>query len=263
MAARTVSLAAGLVFVVASVGCRATAPVAPRQAPATPPATAAPVAVPATPRPAVQPGLPDSLRWVADAAEYHAVLLQAYRAATARVEQEAAARAPGTWAVVLDADETVISNLEYQLERARAGLPFTPESWRAWVAGRRASPLPGAARFLARTRQLGGRIAIVTNRLGSECPDTEAVFKAHALAYDVMLCRPDDGPSDKNPRFEAVAQGTTPAGLPPLDVVAFVGDNILDFPGMRQAARQQGETAFAEFGVRFFVVPNPMYGSWQ
>ena len=138
-----------------------------------------------------------------------------------------------------------------------------PCPWGIREAGRRASPLPGAARFLARTRQLGGRIAIVTNRLGSECPDTEAVFKAHALAYDVMLCRPDGGPSDKNPRFEAVAQGTTPAGLPPLDVVAFVGDNILDFPGMRQAARQQGETAFAEFGVRFFVVPNPMYGSWQ
>lgn len=262
MAARTVSLAVGLVFVVASAGCRTTAPVAPPQAPASPPATA-PVAVQATPPPAVQPALPDSLRWVQGAAEYHAVLLQAYRAVTARVEQEAAARAPGTWAVVLDADETVISNLGYQVERVRAGLPFTPESWREWVARRSATPLPGAARFLARTHELGGRIAIVTNRLGSECPDTEAVFQAHALVYDVMLCRPDAGPSDKNPRFQAVAQGTTPAGLPPLDVVAFVGDNILDFPGMRQAARQQGEAAFAEFGVRFFVVPNPMYGSWE
>jgi predicted secreted acid phosphatase len=122
-------------------------------------------------------------------------------------------------------------------------------------------PLPGASAF--RVRALGGRIAIVTNRTATECPDTEALFLAHGLAYDVMLCRPDAGPSDKNPRFEAVARGTTPAGLPPLDVVAVVGDNIQDFPGQSQAIRKQGDEAFAPFGARFFVLPNPMYGSWE
>ena len=71
------------------------------------------------------------------------------------------------------------------------------------------------------------------------------------------------GPSDKNPRFEAVARGTTPAGLPPLEVVAFVGDNILDFPGQSQALRKEPDEAFAAFGARFFVLPNPMYGSWE
>ena len=29
-----------------------------------------------------------------------------------------------------------------------------------------------------------------------------------------------------------------------------------------QAVRDQGDAAFAEFGKRFFVFPNPMYGSW-
>jgi len=124
-------------------------------------------------------------------------------------------------------------------------------------------PLPGAAAFLDRVRGLGGRIAIVTNRTDAECPDTEAVFRAHGLAYDLMLCKPDGGSSDKNPRFEAVAGGTTPGGLPPLDVVAFVGDNVQDFPGCSQAIRTRGDEAFAEFGARFFVLPNPMYGSWE
>jgi predicted secreted acid phosphatase len=78
-----------------------------------------------------------------------------------------------------------------------------------------------------------------------------------------MLCKPDTGPSDKNPRFEAVARGTTPAGLPPLEVVAFVGDNINDFPGQSQAIRGQGDQAFTDFGERFFMLPNPMYGSWE
>jgi 5'-nucleotidase (lipoprotein e(P4) family) len=206
---------------------------------------------------------PLEIRWVRRSAEHQALFLQVYGLATARVEAATAGRPPGTWAVVLDADETVISNLEYQAERGRAGLPFSRESWHAWVTKREATPLPGAAAFLARVHALGGRIAIVTNRLESECPDTEAVFRAHALVYDVMLCKPDQGPSDKNPRFDAVRNGTTPAGLPPLDVIAFLGDNIYDFPGMSQAVRERGPEAFADFGVRFFVLPNPMYGSWQ
>ena len=234
-------------------GCRTAAPVPAPQAPAAPAVAPAPAPFRA----------PEAIRWSRDSAEHRALFLQVYRAATAHVEREAASRAAGSWAVVLDADETVIDNSLYQLERAQAGKPFDAESWRAWCARREATPLPGAAAFLSRVRALGGRIAIVTNRTVAECPDTEAVFLAHGLAYDVMLCKPDEGPSDKNPRFEAVARGTTPAGLPPLDVVAVVGDNIQDFPGQSQAIRKQGDEAFAPFGARFFVLPNPMYGSWE
>lgn len=209
------------------------------------------------------PAAPDSVRWVRDAAEYHAALYQVYRLATARVEQAAAARPQGSWGVVLDADETVIDNSTYQLERARLGLGFTPESWNAWIKRREAAPLPGAAAFLSRVKALGGRIAIVTNRLQSECEDTQAVFTAHALVFDAMLCRMDGTPSDKNPRFEAVAAGRSPAGSVPIEIVAFVGDNIFDFPKLAQSIKAQGAPAFSEFGVRYFLVPNPMYGSWQ
>ena len=234
------------------VACRSAAPAAPPQAPA-PPSTAAPAGTPLSP----------ALRWSRDSAEHRALFLQVYRAATAHVEQEAARRPNGGWAVVLDADETVIDNSVYQVERERAGLPFDGPSWNAWTRRREAVPLPGARAFLARVRELGGRIAIVTNRTVSECPDTEAVFSAHALAFDVVLCKPDAGPGDKNPRFESVTKGTTPAGLPPLEVVAFVGDNIQDFPSLSQAIRTQPDEAFAPFGARFFALPNPMYGSWE
>jgi 5'-nucleotidase (lipoprotein e(P4) family) len=219
-----------------------------------------PVTTPSAPaaRPAA---LPDSIGWVQRSAEYYAAVIQVYRLVTVRVEQQAASRTPGTWGVILDADETILSNLQYQIERV--GLGYSPESWAAWVRRREAVALPGAATFLARVRALGGRIAIVTNRLDSECADTIALFKTQALLFDAMLCRPDKGPSDKNPRFEAVAAGKTAAGSTPLEVVAFIGDNILDFPGLNQKLRQVGEAGFGEFGVRYFMVPNPMYGSWQ
>lgn len=206
---------------------------------------------------------PDSIRWVRDSAEYHAAFHQAYRQATAHVEAEASRRAAGSWAVILDADETVISNLGYQIERARQGLGFTPESWTAWVRRREATPLPAAAAFLERIRALGGRIAIVTNRLGSECEDTASVFREHGLPYDAMLCRPDGSPSDKNPRFEAVRRGTAEGIGVPLEVIAYIGDNIQDFPDLSQKVRELEDAGFREFGVRYFILPNPMYGSWQ
>jgi 5'-nucleotidase (lipoprotein e(P4) family) len=206
---------------------------------------------------------PESIRWVRDSAEYRALCVQVFRRATAHIETESSTRPAGSWAVILDADETVISNATYQLERARLALPFTQASWTAWVRRREATPLPGAPQFLNRVHALGGRIAIVTNRLESECADTAAVFAAHALAYDAMLCRPDGGSGDKNPRFEAVASGRTPAGAGRLEVVAYIGDNVLDFPALNQSIKTAGDEAFAEFGVHFFVLPNPMYGSWQ
>jgi 5'-nucleotidase (lipoprotein e(P4) family) len=221
------------------------------------------------PRPPGAPGTSGDIRpsravrWVRDSAEHRALLLQVFRAATAHVDRAAAGREPGTWAVVSDVDETLLDNSLYQVEREREGLGFSAESWDAWTARRESVPLPGATAFLSRVRSLGGRIAVVTNRRVSQCPDTEAVFRRYGLAYDVMLCRGDESPADKEPRFDAVADGSTPADLPPLEIVAFLGDNIRDFPGQSQALRDAEEADLATFGTRFFVLPNPMYGSWE
>jgi 5'-nucleotidase (lipoprotein e(P4) family) len=236
----------------------------PRVAPPPPPpgATAqAPTGPPpsAPAPPAATAGERLEIRWVERSAEYEALVRQVYRTATAHVERAAAGRAAGTWGVVLDADETVISNLPYQ--QALAGRPYDEAAWTAWVRRREATALPGAAAFLDRVRALGGRIAIVTNRREPVCDDTKAVFDARGLAYDLMLCR--TGAGDKNPRFEAVQSGLLPSTLPPLAIVAFVGDNIGDFPALSQAIRGGGDDAFREFGSRYFVLPNPMYGSWQ
>jgi 5'-nucleotidase (lipoprotein e(P4) family) len=201
--------------------------------------------------------------WVQQSAEYAALTRQIYRQAQAFVEATARGRQPGTWAVMLDADETVINNVQYQLEREPKGLGFTQESWTAWVRRREATPIPGSGEFLRRVAAMGGRIAIVTNRLESECDDTREVFRRHVLPFDAMLCRPAGQPSDKNPRFAMVADGRAFGGSAPVEVVAVLGDNILDFPALSQHLREQGDEAFAVFGAKYFVLPNPMYGSWQ
>lgn len=250
MSTRLVPIA--LLFTLAA-GCHSNPPPAPPKVavPAPPPGATA-----ASPTgPAVDPL---EIRWVRESAEHEALVRQVYRAAQARVEDASVDLAAGSWGVVLDADETVLDNAPYESERARQGLAYSSESWTAWVKRREATAMPGAAAFLNRVRELGGRIAIVTNRRANVCDDTKANFEALALIYDLMLCRTDV--EDKNPRFEAVEHGT--AGAPSMKVVAYVGDNILDFPKQSQQIRGQGSEAFADFGTRFFVLPNPMYGSW-
>ena len=53
-----------------------------------------------------------------------------------------------------------------------------------------------------------------------------------------------------------------PSPFGPTKVVVYVGDNILDFPALDQRARED-ERQLEEFGNRFVILPNPMYGSWE
>lgn len=202
------------------------------------------------------------IHWVRTAAEHDAAYRQTYARAAERVEAMARGRAPASWAVILDADETLLDNSEYQRRRAARGLGYSSESWTAWVMEEAAPALPGAVVFTERVRSLGGRVAVVTNRAERECDATRRNLEAVGVSAAVVLCRAP-GEDGKGGRFRRVQEGTASAGLPPLEVVAWIGDNIEDFPGGSQT-RADGDPAFlAEFGVRYFVLPNPMYGSWQ
>jgi len=199
------------------------------------------------------------LHWVRNAAEYRAI--EVYRAATAAVESASRDLQSGTWGVILDADETVLDNSEYQRRLGTAHARFSDSTWTAWVREQAAGAVPGAVAFITRVRALGGRVAIVTNRAEKVCPETRTNLAAIGVEADVVLCQPP-GQSDKGPRFARVEEGTALEGMPPLEVVAWVGDNIQDFPGLTQAIRDD-PAAFAPFGQRFFVLPNPLYGSWE
>ncbi|HPK65831.1 MAG TPA: HAD family acid phosphatase [Thermoanaerobaculia bacterium] len=239
--------AAALLLVAAlATGCARTVP-APRS-------TAAPLPFPAA----------TAIQWQRVAAEFPALTRQVYLQATEALERVAAGREPGTWAISLDADETIIDNSLYALERQREGRQsYTAESWDAWVRRREATPIAGAAAFLARVRELGGIIAIVTNRLEDQCADTAANLDALALAYDVILCRPPGPDGSKEPRWEALRTGTAVSGLGPVEILLWVGDNVGDFPGLDQSLRRAPAAAFGDFGKRFFVLPNAAYGSWE
>jgi 5'-nucleotidase (lipoprotein e(P4) family) len=206
--------------------------------------------------------IPASVRWFRASAERRALSLQTYRLAAAALERRAAGLAAGTWGVILDADETVIDNSPYQQELARRRATFDAATWNEWVMRGAAAALPGAAEFTRRVRERGGRVVIVTNREQAQCDATRANLERASIAIDAVLCKTESN-SFKDARFDAVANGTPPSTLPPLRVVMWVGDNIQDFPRLRQDLRTLSDSAYAEFGDRFIVLPNPMYGSWE
>jgi acid phosphatase len=210
--------------------------------------------------PAVE--LPNDVHWARTAAEHRGLFLQTYRVAAERARGLAAGRAAGTWAVILDADETVLDNSEYQRRLAERGERFAVSTWNQWVREAAADSLPGAAGFILTIRRLGGRVAIVTNRDEEVCAETRSNLEQLAMTVDVVLCQAP-GESGKNGRFRAVREGTTGTTLPPLDVLMYVGDNIQDFPDQTQQLRNAAPSALDNFGRTWFLLPNPMYGSWE
>lgn len=241
----TLRFAAAAFVIACGFGCTPARAVPPAQAPA-PIATAQ---------------LPNDVLWVRSSAEYRALTRQAYAIAGDRLPDLMRGLAPHSWAVILDADETVLDNSEYQRRLAAAHGAFSERSWTAWVNERAALAVAGAPEFTARVQSLGGRVVIVTNRADAVCDATRENLRGAGIAADLVLCQPQ-GESDKNPRFRRVANGTAAPGVPALAVVAWVGDNILDFPALTQAARDDS-SALGAFGKTFFILPNPMYGSWE
>jgi predicted secreted acid phosphatase len=141
----SVLLAILVTAVCASCGPKSVVAATPSSRPA-----AAPAAAPAQAS-AATPALSTSIRWVQSSAEYMGIAVQTYRLAATAVETAARGRAPGTWAAVLDADDTVIQ-LVYQ-----AGLEIdgVRHAGRYRVRAHTSTTVPGAAKFLARVHGLG------------------------------------------------------------------------------------------------------------
>ena len=213
------------------------------------------------------------VKYVRDGAEYATSARQVYRLATSSVLERAAKRARGSWAVVLDVDETTLDNSVYQLDRSAYELQYEPVSWGSWILRAEAGSVPGVKEFLDAVRKAGGHVAFITDRgtewsypdgtkVDSIKPTRDNLGRNGLWSDDDRLCLKSGKEDTKAVRRKSVAtgEGTCAWNGMKLDVLAFIGDQMGDFP-------QSGETfagagTDAEFGRTFFILPNPMYGGW-
>jgi 5'-nucleotidase (lipoprotein e(P4) family) len=222
--------------------------------------------------------------WMQTAPEYRAIVEQVFRQAgeriaaqppgSAAIEQagvpaEALARLPA--AVVLDLDETVLDNTVYQARLLRDRTLYDSKTWGDWVGAGKAEAVPGAREFIARARELGYVVFYISNRdctappptAEDPCPAKTATMRnLVTLGIDstpdpqrllLRAERPDWSNSNKSRRREFVAANYR--------IVAMVGDDLGDFvdPQLYAGDRARLES---RFGLNWFLLPNPIYGSW-
>jgi 5'-nucleotidase (lipoprotein e(P4) family) len=225
----------------------------------------------------VVPGhdLMNAVAWFQTAAEAEAIRRQTFLAAREALDRAladpdwtAADEQTGDYqalppAVIVDVDEAVLDNSALEARFIRRGGSFNPEVWSAWVEERRAKPIAGALEFARYATERGVTLFYVTNRTAEEEPATRdnlvRVGFPVASEPDVVLTAGEHGaPSDKTSRRALVAATHR--------ILLMIGDDLGDFtsreggPAERLQRVVKHET---RWGTSWFMLPNPMYGSWE
>lgn len=217
--------------------------------------------------------------YVQRAAEFDATAQSVYRGALAQLD---AALADPRWtaaveqpvtdalgalppAVILDVDETVLSNVAYQARLILDGGSYASATWIPWCKEERATPIAGALEFCQAAAARGVAVFYVTNRRVEVDEATTDNLRAAGFPLseteDRVLTR-DERPewtSDKSSRRALIAERHR--------VIMAFGDNLGDFVAIDDLDEAERDAVVERhaswWGTRWFMLPNPMYGSWE
>lgn len=249
-----------------------------------PAATPAPVAAAApAPAPAALPN--DNLNatvWMQQTVEYAAVTQTVYRAAESRLDQ---ALKDKTWnalvpeerekpdaslppAVIVDVDETVLDNSPYQARLVRSGGEYDEATWADWVHARKARAIPGAVAFAQAAAARGITVLYISNRATDLDADTLDNLKAEGfpikdasvfMGLGTFVPGCEQNGSEKDCRRRLASRRYR--------ILLQVGDQLGDFVQIISNTPEGRAALFRQyrdwFGVRWFMLPNPTYGSWE
>lgn len=219
----------------------------------------------------------DATMWYRDSAEKVALYNQAFALGFEKIKTRVKTEhlKSGKWGIILDIDETVLDNTEYQKRLVMNCSKFSESTMYSFMEEEISLATPGASSLTCKVQKLGGKVTLISNRNGSFddkiLQATIDNLKKAGICFDNVILAKDQKDDDKNPRFQAVETGNYDGlisynKLPPLKVIAYFGDNIQDFPKIKQseAIKQNPNGEFyKKFGQEYFSLPNPTYGSWQ
>jgi 5'-nucleotidase (lipoprotein e(P4) family) len=250
------------------------------------PATSAPAAAASAPAaPVAATPADDNLNavaWSQTAVEHDLIYLETYRNAQSQLlgalkdknwdalpKDDRIASYKGLKpAVILDIDETALDNSPYQARLIRSGGEYNEADWAAWCKEERARALPGAVAFTQFAAKHGIAVIYISNR--SQDLDTATIDNLRKVGFPVsgpdaflglgtILRGCDQVGTEKNCRRQLVSQHYR--------VLMQFGDQLGDFVSVlanTDAGRAQAIAPYMNWvGSRWFVLPNPTYGSWE
>jgi len=201
--------------------------------------------------------------WTQSSAEYKATCLQAFNVARGNLDAAVAEhQGDRPMAIIADCDDTLMSSARYAAWEITSGNHYTSKTWAEWLDKDKPQAVPGATEFLRHAADQGVEVYYVTNRPTRDRAATLNQIKDLELPLvdeQHLLLREGDE-RDKTSRREQVAETH--------DVLLLLGDQLTDFDqvfaGGTPASRATEVEAHAEeFGARFIVLPNPLYGVWE
>lgn len=202
-----------------------------------------------------------SVVWYQTAAEFKALCYQAYNLGKLMLDEDLThAQHSKKRAIVVDVDETVLDNSPHSALLIKEDKTF-PYQWNEWVSAAKAEALPGAAEFLSYAVSKGVDVFYVSNRNVDQVSATAENLKKAGFPQaqaDHLLFKSNE--SSKEKRRLKIAEDH--------EIVLLFGDNLNDFTNVFErkniADRSTEATKLKnEFGKKFIVLPNPIYGDWE
>ena len=199
--------------------------------------------------------------WYQNAAEVDALYQQGYNVATNKLKELLKQPTNKPYSIVLDIDETVLSNIPFQVKMIKDGTAFNPKLWDEWVQKAEATPVAGAKEFLQFADKNKVQIYYISDRTDAQVDATIKNLEAQGLPVqgrDHLMFK-KEGDKSKEGRRQEVLKHT--------NLVMLFGDNLVDFAEFSTKSEEDRDKMFeqlkAEFGDKFIIFPNPMYGSWE
>lgn len=204
------------------------------------------------------------------AAEYRALAYQAFNLARLRLDQDLGHKHGRSCAdaghmlpraIVVDIDETMLDNSPANAKNVADRKPFNSADWYKWGEMEKAKSIPGSVDFINYAVSEGVKVFYVSNRdeVQKKATINNLIKAGFAdISADNVYLRTEG--SGKEPRRKRVADKYR--------LVMLIGDNLDDFTEAferKSVADRFAETDRArfEFGNRFIVLPNAMYGTWE
>ena len=167
-------------------------------------------------------------------------------------------------AVIVDIDETILDNSRFEGMLLKNRVNYNQKDWTEWINRAEAEAVPGAVEFLRYATSRGVRVFYITNRNDIQKAGTATNLKKLGFPNvndQTLLVQTDPKNSSKEPRRQSVGAKYR--------IVLLMGDDLNDFSDVFENSKTvdarvaAADRYQAEFGKRFIVLPNPMYGNWE
>ena len=201
----------------------------------------------------INKSLPNDVRWVKQSSEYKKLCEQIYRSAALSMRNRVATTENPV--IVMDLDETVLDNSQYQVELFLKSEKYNIDSWNKWVKTKVSTLVPGAKQFITRYKNnQNAKIIFISNRTEETLKATKNNMKKLGIYFkdDIFLLKRDSNDTKTIRRNEVFSGSGRMKKYGKQTVIAYFGDAMGDFPDDERYV----------FSVNKFIFPNPMYGKW-